>query len=363
MKKETETFTWKENSLFCIPRKRGVMCLRENRRLFRDTRGKVKLCALLIFAVLAISFIGSLSGIVPNLGINPGFRSASANGAISIGPVVSSVQQSNSSVISEIRYASAHTPYPGCWFYSFSNSSYRALPCSLPVSTAKVRAMPITDQGLAVAKDPSYSENLNCDSSPQYKCWMGYEYSQNGPYQATYADYMTATSGASSACSPSSTCGDSFWIGLTDCTDSSCTGNAALVQSGLLYGDYEVTGYHNNQPVAFAEVFVNGLGCGSTGFCGITQEVSVGTTLTLGDYLCSDNVHWCATFSDSNGVYIYNALTTSQVGFSSFPYMLTSYEGTEITSLSQVPSTPISGQYLSIWTMEWTLTFENAFCF
>lgn len=187
----------------------------------------------------------------------------------------------------------------------------------------------------------SYTPTVDCSSH----CYMGYEYNSGAPYEGMYAYEISPTAVPSSSYNNPFA---SFWTGL----ESSSTGT--LVQSGISYGNYAVTGYGSSTPVAFAEIVgsytIGGINC-NTSFCGFTDAVNVGDDVTFGQYLQSG--YWYATYEDySTNPVIAKTYTVSAstLNYPSMDYGIETFEGYQLSSTSQLPSLSVYADGLSLWT-------------
>jgi hypothetical protein len=331
------------------------------------TCGSSRIRIIFVLATLA----GTLLVAAP---VAPGFAQTQSAGASGLHSVIRSIAQNVPSAfrpsanqascveyfINNHTYAEttcesiSNVPHAGPQFASSSKDkqSVTSRPTSL-LSSQKFSVIgDAGNQGRSVTPDTSYSQTLNCDdsnSNPAYHCWAGYSYTDsNEPYAEAIGDSMLVPGTPSSSYS---TPFSAFWLGLYSCSGGCEESTTYLVQSGIMYGNHAVTGESSSNPVMFEEVVapitISGVDC-TTGFCGKTHSVSVGDNVTFDTEEASGE--WDMSVYDSTSAVdqLYQ-VSTSTFGFSSLEFVVSTFEGFELTSSSQVPSVPAYGYGVSIF--------------
>jgi hypothetical protein len=183
-------------------------------------------------------------------------------------------------------------------------------------------------------------DTLNCSSQT---CWAGGEFYYNGPYQSLYGDVIFPYAPSSE---PAKFAG---WIGLTNCTWSSCPVSGStyvLVQSGFDYGSL----YNGTSPNMFVELYGNfnwnGVSC-TTHFCGY-QIKEAGDDYTYNAEFYNSN-DWTAYAQDNSQPNTPYTLVTDNVGVTgSLPYVLSSMEASGASSNSYI-NTPVYFTTLDVY--------------
>lgn len=234
-------------------------------------------------------------------------------------------------------WQSANPEYSGCVTGSVQQQTIEEVPCQTnlpPVGSLNVPTSTLaTRTQQSVSPLFSYgSTTINCSTD----CWAGGEFYYTGPYAALYG-YVTIPSAPSST--PSKFGG---WIGLTDCTWSSCPVSGStivLVQSGFAYGSL----YSGSTPQMFVELLGNfnwnGVSCASN-FCGYLVNVVAGDQLYNAEFYNSNG--WTAYVQDNTqSTYTLVTDSGSNVGVTgSLPYAIASIEVGGASSNSYI-TTPV----------------------
>lgn len=177
--------------------------------------------------------------------------------------------------------------------------------------------------------------NLDCqNSSYNDNCWVGGEFSDNGPYNQILANTQI---GSVPQNIPTKF---GYWAGLTNDYWGFNPQHDLLVQSGWQY----TTG-GGTTPQMFTEVYghfsYNGVDC-YTKYCGTVNNKKTGDNLYTSNYGRSGNwVAYVQDNTDSTSNYFIVPFSAANV-YNSLPYAITSMEATNVPNKTFFPTSPIS---------------------
>jgi len=217
----------------------------------------------------------------------------------------------------------ANPDYSGCVTGSVQQQTIEEVPCqfNLPAMGSLMPTSTSATGKQLVNPLYSYGPNYIYCVPTSTSCFAGGEFYYNGPY-AQLTGYVTIPS------APSSTPGKfGGWIGLTNCTWTSCPSASVLVQSGFGYG----SNFNGTSPDMFVELvgnfYWNGHNCApGYSFCGYRIQEQASDVLYNSEFYNSNG--WTAYVQDNTqSTYTLVTDSGSNVGVTgSLPYVLVSME-------------------------------------
>jgi hypothetical protein len=219
----------------------------------------------------------------------------------------------------------------GCWLYNVTQNTWTPLNC--------------TAYSLAITSPlTSLTQTMDCSGDLGH-CFLYFVANQGsaGVYGISANDLSPTSLSTTQYTNPFA----SFWVGVEPINQES------LVQSGIVYG----AGVSSSTPRMFDEFVGNftwdGLNC-DTQFCGILAYVNPGDTVIPYDYWTqypNGTTYWFATVYDYNtGGDLVISIPASTVGEMYYGYVV--FEGYGLTSMSMLPSSPISAQGIELYSKD-----------
>jgi len=231
-------------------------------------------------------------------------------------------------------WRASHPNFFGCVHTDLKTHISKEVTCLHP--ELKPSGSPHGNSKLSPSGDFTYTvSNLDCqNSSYNDNCWVGGEFSDNGPYNQILANTQI---GSVPSNIPTKF---GYWAGLTNCYFGHCPTADLLVQSGWQY----TTG-GGTTPQMFTEIVghfsYNGVNC-FTGYCGTVDNKHTHDNLYTSNYGRSGSwVAYVQDNSDSTSNFIMVPFSTAGVS-NSVPYAITSMEATNVPNKTFFPASPVS---------------------